>query len=115
MYGLQVGPGISLRTHVLRGEHWYALAEADTQFGGVFENNFRAGAGTESGVIVEAAPGWHVHFKAAYFRYPWGNEGEAVRLRLIQACPLGKSMQFRVTLERQNRYKEMLFSLLRYF
>jgi hypothetical protein len=113
-YGLNTGTGLSLQSHLWRRELFYALAEVDGGVGAVFRDNYRLGGGTNSGVIVEAAPWWKIHFNASYLRYPVGEPGAAVKLQLIQAIPLGHDLQFRATLERQNSYKEVLFTLLHY-
>lgn len=114
-YGLQTGPGFSAATHILKREQWYTLALWDTGLGQVFREDYRLGFGTESGVIFKLLPMWHVHFAGSYWRYPLGEVGSSVRLRLIQAIPLGKSMQARATVQRQNQYKEVVLSVLRYF
>ena len=57
---------------------------------------------------------WRIHFNTTYLNYPLGETGEAVKLQLIQAIPLGSTAQFRCTLQRQNAYKELLLSVLLY-
>jgi hypothetical protein len=113
-YGLQVGSGLSYRPAFFSRALVYGLGQADVGLGQVFEDDYRLGGGINSGVLLDAASWWRIHFNAVYLRYPLGERGEAVKLRLVQAVPLGKRMQARVILERQNAYKEIVFSFLLY-
>jgi hypothetical protein len=65
--------------------------------------------------VLEAMPWWRMHFNADFLYYPFGETGEVVRLECLNAFPLGKSMQLRTGIKRENSYKEVLFSVLRYF
>jgi hypothetical protein len=113
-YQLTGGSGLSFKSEMLRPALFYGLATADLGVGQPFEDDYRIGGGINSGILLEAMPWWRIHFNASYIRYPMGERGEVVKLRLVQAIPFGKCFQGRITLERQNRYKEALFSVLMY-
>src|SRR5262249_12024057 len=104
-YGVNTGAGVSAQSHFWRREQGYALAEVDGGVGSVFRDDYRVGGGTNAGLMFEAASWWQIHFNANYLRYPVGNPGSQVKLQLIQTVPLGHTMQFRATLERDNAYK----------
>jgi len=113
-YGLHGGSGLSYETHLLRKEVFYVLAAGDAGVGGTFDRNYRLGGGANSGIVVDALPNWRIQFDTFYLRYPLGQTGEVVKLRLTQAVPLGKRAQLRLAIERQNAYKEILLSGLLY-
>ena len=93
----------------------YALVELDSAAGRVFDKTYRLGAGGGGGLLLNIHDFWRIHFSGAVLRYPTGNIGNVVKLRLVQTIPCGKNYQLRNVLERQNGHQETLLYLNRYF
>jgi hypothetical protein len=113
-YGLNGGSGFSFKTPLSQDSMVYALAQMDSGIGHAFRDNYRLGGGGNAGVMFDIARFWHVHFDASYDDYI-GNPISSTKLKLIQGCPLTRDIQMRIALERQNQYKEVMFSLLLYW
>jgi len=110
-YGLNLGSGLAFESHLWRREMIYGLAEADSGAGSVFDQGYRLGGGGRTGLLLELARFWRVHLTADFLRYPLGDIRSTTKLHLIQVFSLSRNLEFRSTLERQNTYKEALFTL----
>jgi hypothetical protein len=113
-YALNTGSGISLRTPLSKDSLIYALAQVDAGVGGVFRDSYRLGGGGQAGILFSVNRYWRAHFDLDYVRYPLGNPGSAMKLRLTQGGRVSRQVEWRAKLERQNQYKEVLLSLLVY-
>jgi hypothetical protein len=114
VYGLNGGSGFSMKIPFIPQSLVYALADADLGVGHPFRDKYRAGGGPSGGIFVTPVAWWRLHLHAVYYNYPLGNPGETTKLQLIQSVPLGRDLEVRFNLERQNAYKEVLFSLQAY-
>jgi len=113
-YGLNGGSGISFNVPGVQGALFYTMAEADFGLGAPFRDYYRMGGGGLGGISWVPCAWWRARFQGGYTYYPLGNPGGVTKLQLTQSIPLRKSVEARVVLERQNSYKEALFSLLWY-
>ena len=110
-YDFDLGPGLAYESHLWRRETVYVLADVDTGVGSVFNRGYRWGGGGTSGILLEAASFWRIHFRATDVEYAFGQPGSAVKLSLIQSFSLSHSVELRSTIQRQNSYHEALLSL----
>jgi len=112
-FGIRFGSGFSLSSDPGR---WlfFTMAEGDTGLGFAFDRNYRLGAGVVSGLLVQPMPRWKIRFEGGWMRYPLGHYAEAVRLQLANNLQMTRRLSLRSTLSRQNRNKEVLFSVLLY-
>ena len=113
--GFAGGLGSSLRIPQYRETILYAMVKGDGQVGGVFRDNYRIGVGPEAGLVGAFSRQWRLHFIASYLRYAAGDISNANRLRLIQSYQLPANFEARLTLSRENHYREGVFSINRYF
>ncbi len=113
--GVGGGSGASVRVPILRGGIAYAMVDVDSGVGGVFRDYYRLGAGGSTGVVLGVTKIWRAHFIGSYIRYGIGDISSANRLRLVQAVELPKDFELRLTLNRENYYRDGIFSLNRYF
>jgi hypothetical protein len=111
-YGLNVGTGYTVRC--ADSAMAYALAETDMGVGHVFDHSGRVGGGGSTGLLFDLGAHWESHLEAGYYYYFLGDDHPSVKLKCIQAFPITRNWQLRATLQRQNQYKELLFSLFRY-
>ena len=113
-YGLRFGSGVSYHSHLWKREIFYLLSGVDAGVGHVFDHRYRAGFGGQGGAVIQLAGPWRIQVEGDFIRYPVGQVGETVRWRFIHAVDLSRHFQWRTTLERQNRHKELVLSLLFY-
>ncbi len=113
--GVAAGYGASTRVPRFHDMIAYAMLKGDGNVGGVFRDNYRLGIGPEAGVVGGFTRKLRIHFIASYLRYGAGDISDANRLRVIQAYQLPSNYETRLTLSRENHYREGVLSLNRYF
>jgi hypothetical protein len=117
-YGLNFGSGYAANLNSFFpsrvGNDWllaYTMVEADLGVGHPFNKDVRFGGGPSGGIMLTPTKFWRARFQASYFPYAVGGSPDATRMGIYQSLSLTKRLEFRVKLERQNLYKEVLFSL----
>jgi hypothetical protein len=114
-FGVSGRSGVTVHTPIRDGSLWYALVEADSAVGGIFDKSYRLGLGGTTGLFCPITSSYRVHFTATYLRYGVGHIGSANILRLVQAYTLSKNHEARLCAERDNHNEEVLLHLIHYF
>ncbi len=89
----------------------YAMGEMELEFGHAYSHFVRFGGGPSAGVLINPVKVWRARLAASYFPYAVGGTPSTTRLGFYQSFSLTKSLELRAKLERQNVYKEVLFTL----
>jgi len=114
-YGLSGGSGYSFGLSKRKRNIWYALWQAETALSGSFDKDYRAGAGGMTGLALELHARWRMHGTATWMRYALGHIQNKVKLHLTQTLNITQNFEFRLSLERQNSYKEGTATLNIYY
>ena len=114
-FNLNVGAGGTLQTHLLHREVFYAFAEADFNYGNVYEKNYRMGGGGTLGLLANVTQRWKIHLFTTYLSFPLGDRSDEFRGSLHQRYTLTKDLALRLELNRRDRQNEGLFRLDVYF
>jgi hypothetical protein len=115
IFGVGGGSGITLPLPGVPGGAFYGLIEGQADAGGSFRDDYRLGAGGSSGVLFDTFGVGRTHVSAGWMRYGVGNITSVNTIRAVQAFFLTPSLEARVTLERQNGYREGVVALNLYY
>ncbi len=108
-YGLNLGSGYAARAN--DQTLLFAMAEMDMGLGHPFNHFVRFGGGPSGGVLFNPVNLYRARFQASSDAYAVGSPS-ATKLGVYQSFSLTKDFELRAKLERQNTYKEVLFSLV---
>ncbi|HEY5594770.1 MAG TPA: hypothetical protein VIL61_06390, partial [Nitrospiria bacterium] len=93
----------------------YVLAEADSNYGGVFDKHYRVGGGGTLGLLTDLTPKWKLHLFTTYLSFPLGERSHDFRASLDQRYTVRKDMAVRLELNHAHRQNESLLRLDFYF
>jgi len=110
-YGLNLGTGYSAYAPGTDKVLVYGMAEMELELGHAYAHSIRFGGGPSAGVLVHPVKAWRARFSASHFPYAVGGTPSTTKLGFYQSFSLAKDFEFRTKLERQNTYKEVLFTL----
>jgi len=105
-FDLNAGTGSALESHLLRRELVYFFIEADGNYGGFFDPNYRAGVGGTIGVLADLASRWKAHLFATYLSYPLGDRSHDLKMSLQQRVTLRKDLALRMELNRGQEFDQ---------
>lgn len=114
-YGLQVGGGLALAAELFQREVFYALAQFDSGFGGVFRKSYRIGGGVKAGLQATLLPWWRLLMESEGLGYGLGDAQAQVRFSMVHALQMTPKIQIRLGLLLHGSYKEAAVTLHRYF
>jgi len=110
-YGLNLGSGYSAW---LPGTNEkilvFGMAEMEVELGHAFDHDVRAGGGPIGGLLFSPCRYWRARFQISHDEYAVGGTPSTTKLALNQSFSLTRNMELRAQLQRQNTYKEVMFS-----
>jgi hypothetical protein len=109
------GLGAATESHWLRREVAFAFAEVEAEYGPVFQETHRAGAGGTLGLLAELTDRWKLLASVTYLRYPFGERSDELRFSFGQRYSLTQNVAIRVELNRRERDNEGLVTIHAYF
>jgi hypothetical protein len=109
------GIGAALESHFVRREVVFAFAEVEGEYGRVFQETHRAGAGGTLGLLAELTERWKLLASATYLRYPFGERSDEVRFSFGQRYSFTSNLAIRMELNRRDRDNEGLLTIHAYF
>jgi hypothetical protein len=115
VFRLSGGVGGAFQSKLWRSELYYALAEADAEYGRSFIPRFRAGAGGTGGIIVDLLSRWRLSLRMRYISYPAGARSFDFERSVEQRLVLSTNLAVRAGLDRRNRQTQSVFRLDFYF
>jgi hypothetical protein len=86
------------------------MAEMETELGHAFDHDVRAGGGPTGGILFSPCRYWRARFQISHDAYAVGGTPSTTKLALHQSFSLSRDMELRAQLQRQNAYKEAMFS-----
>ena len=114
-FGLSGGTGVAFRNPADSRGTAYGLIEFDSGVGGIFNKHYRIGIGGTAGLLFNPWRPMKLHFTGTYVRYPAGDISSVNKLRLVNAFSISRDLEIRVSLERQNHYREGMLSVNIYY
>ncbi len=109
-YGLNLGSGYSAWVPGVEKLLVYGMAEFEFELGHPFDHWVRLGGGPSGGILYAPVPYWRARLAASNYTYAAGG-ASTTKLGFYQSLSLTKTLELRAKLERQNLYKEVLFTL----
>ncbi len=109
------GIGAATETSLLRREVYFLFAELDANISGAFDNHYRIGAGTTSGVVMNLTHDWKALFSLGYFYYPLGDQSDDLRVSFGQRYTLSQNWALRATLNHRDHDNEAMLTVHAYF
>jgi len=114
-FNLNGGIGLAWQSNVFHREVYFFQPELDMNYGQVFTDDYRVGAGMTVGVLASITDRWKILASARFLHYPWGDTGTEKRLRLRQSYALSRDWSLRFELEREAGKNTALLRLFNYF
>lgn len=93
----------------------FLFGELDLGLGDIFRDKYRIGFGASAGFLIEMHPRWRVHVEGGILRYPVSDIQTNKNVMIKQVFSLSKKFELRFTLEKEETYREMLFTLNAFF
>jgi hypothetical protein len=90
----------------LRRDVFYGFAEADANYGDLYDPDYRSGGGATVGWLSEPAPRWKLHGFASYLSYPLGDRSHEFSASLQQRYTIQKDVAFRLELSHRDKQNE---------
>jgi hypothetical protein len=114
-FDLAGGIGAGFQSRIIRRELWYLFADIDSNYGSVFEKNYRIGAGGTIGLIAGISKRWRLHLLATSIWYPLGVPSSDLTISLQQSYTIKKNLAIRFELNRREHQREVIANLNFYF
>jgi hypothetical protein len=112
---LTAGLGAAGESSWLKREIYFAFAELASEYGRVFNNNFRLGGGATLGTLVDITERWKFALSGTYLNFPVGEKSNEWRVAAQQRYTLYQNMDLRLDFNQRRRTQEVLLNLHTYF
>jgi hypothetical protein len=89
---------------------FYGMVEMGFGLGHAFGHDVRFGGGPTGGILYSPCRYWRARFQIAHDEYAVGGTPSTTKLVLDQSVSVTRNMEIRTQLQRQNTYKEVMFS-----
>lgn len=109
-YGLNLGTGYAAHLPGVKDVLVYGMGEMELELGHAYSHSVRFGGGPSGGLLFAPGNIYRLRFLASYFPYAVGGTSATTKFALYQSLSITEKIDLRVKLERQNQYKEVLFS-----
>jgi hypothetical protein len=93
----------------------YGLVDAQAQYTGRLDQNYRLGGGGTAGLLWDISPNWRVHLVGDYLNFPLGHDSAYHRVAVVQRYAVGRDLDFRLDLGRLNGKDDWLVAVNVYF
>jgi hypothetical protein len=109
------GLGAAAESSWLKREVYFGFAELASEYGRVFNGNFRLGGGATMGMLVDLTERWKVAVSGTYLNFPLGEKSNEWRASAQQRYTLNKNIALRFEFNQRPSNQEYLLNLLAYF
>ncbi|MGH7931480.1 MAG: DUF4105 domain-containing protein, partial [Candidatus Binatia bacterium] len=112
---LNGGIGIAAESSWLKREVYFGFAELATEYGRVFDSDYRIGGGATAGALVDITERWKMGVSGSYLNFPAGDKSAEWRISAQQRFTLSKNVVARFDFNQRARTREYLLNLQAYF
>ena len=112
---LNTGIGAAAESFWLKREVYFGFAELASEYGRVFNSNYRLGGGATLGTLVDITERWKVGVSGTYLQFPLGEKSHEWRVSAQQRYALHKNFAVRFEFNQRARTQEYLLNLHAYF
>lgn len=109
------GIGLAAESAWLRREVYFGFAELSAEYGRVFASDYRLGAGTTVGGLIDVNDRWKIGVSATYLNFPAGDRSDEWRFGVQQRYTLGRNLAARFEFKQRGRTQDFLVGLQAYF
>lgn len=109
------GYGYSYKPSYNSPYNLYAMAEADGETSGTFDENYRIGGGAAAGAFINFSEDWRIQLAAMYKRFPLGDNSEFFRYDARLRYSPHKDVDLRLEYSRVDHKDRGVFSLNIFF
>ena len=93
----------------------YGLVDAQAQYAGRLDPNYRLGGGGTAGVLWDITTNWRAQLVSDYVAFPLGHDSAYYRLAVVQRYALGRNMDCRLNIGWLNKKDDWIGSINFYF
>jgi hypothetical protein len=112
---LNAGIGVASESSWISREVYFGFAELSTEYGRIFDSNFRLGGGATIGAMADVTNRWKFVLSGTYLHFPLGDKSHEWRVSAQQRYTLHKNVALRFEFNQRPRIKEYLLNLHAYF
>lgn len=112
---INAGIGVATESSWLKREVYFGFAELATEYGRVFNSNYRLGGGGTVGALVDISEHWKFAVSGTYLSFPLGEKSHEWRFSAQQRYTLHKNVALRFDFNQRARNQEYLLNLHAYF
>ncbi|TMB73995.1 MAG: DUF4105 domain-containing protein [Deltaproteobacteria bacterium] len=112
---LNTGIGAAAESFWLKREVYFGFAELASEYGRVFNSNYRLGGGATLGTLVDITERWKFGVSGTYLQFPLGEKSHEWRVSAQQRYALHKNFAVRFEFNQRARTQEYLLNLHAYF
>ncbi len=109
------GIGLSYSPRPLAPVLIYGLVNAQAQYAGRLDPNYRLGGGGTAGLLWDITAHWRVQLVSDYLNFPLGHDSGYYRVAAVQRYAVGRDLDFRLDLGRLNGKDDWLVAVNYYF
>ena len=111
----QFGVGFSYRPRFFSPFHLFAFLDAETDFSGDLEDNYRIGGGPEVGAFVDLTDDWRVQVSGGYKNFFIGDHTNFFTATFAQRYSLSQNLDLRLEYNRRDDNDEGVLSVNIFF
>jgi hypothetical protein len=112
---INAGIGVSTESSWLKREVYFGFAELATEYGRVFDSNYRIGGGATVGALADMTDRWKLAFSGTYLNFPLGEKSHEWRVSAQQRYTLHKNVALRFEFNQRTSNQQYLLNLHVYF
>jgi hypothetical protein len=110
-----LGIGAAVESSWLKREVYFGFAEVASEYGRVFNSDFRFGGGATAGTLVDITGRLKFALSGTYLNFPLGDRSHEWRISAGQRYTLHKNLSLRFEFNQRPRTREYLLNLHAYF
>jgi hypothetical protein len=110
-----VGIGAATESSWLKREVYFGFAELGSEYGRVFDSDFRLGGGATLGALIDITARFKLALSGSYLNFPLGDKSDEWRLSAAQRYTLHKNISLRFEFDQRPRTRQYLLSVHAYF
>lgn len=109
------GIGGAIETRWLKREVLFAFAEAEGNYGGVYEEHYRVGGGGTVGMLADLTERWKLMAIGTFLKYPLGETSDDTRWFVGSRYMLSQNLALRLEYHHRDRDNDTLLTLQAFF
>jgi hypothetical protein len=112
---LAYGIGLSYSPNPIAPVQIYGLIDAQAQYAGRMDSNYRLGGGGTAGLLWDISPDWRVQLVSDYRNFPLGHDSAYYRVAVVQRYAVSRDLDVRLDLGWLNGKGDWLAAVNFYF